>query len=296
MDSPVYRGSSCPVLDNVLRLSWDSFADYELWRKQNEHMVTQIWLWHETLGNRESSFQLPGICSICKIQTTFSMESRKSEAGDQFAYRTSWWAGSQCACNLSALERSVLQVLFDWNEAVDNIYHVGHHSHFRHWLSSNKKSITSSQYEEGRRPGEIEGDIRYEDLTALSFPNGRFDSIICMEILEHIPNYKLALCEMARTLKAGGRALMSFPWLGGSNYEHLTRAEMREDGSINHILPPEYHGDPAKPEGILSYRSFGWKILDELREAGFTKASAKVVFGPLHGFYTALCPVVVGVR
>jgi SAM-dependent methyltransferase len=157
-------------------------------------------------------------------------------------------------------------------------------------------NVTASQYEEGRRPGEIENGIQYEDLTALSFGDHEFDCIICMEVLEHIPDYQAALREMRRALRPGGRAILTFPWLGGRNYEHVIRAEQLPDGSIRHLQPPEFHGDPATNQGILSFRSFGWKILDELRAAGFTRASATFVFGPLHGYMTLLTPIIVGVR
>jgi hypothetical protein len=49
-------------------------------------------------------------------------------------------------------------------------------------------------------------------------------------------------------------------------------------------------------EGILSFRAFGWKILDELRDAGFSNARAAFTFGPLHGHMTLLAPVIVGSR
>ena len=40
---------------------------------------------------------------------------------------------------------------------------------------------------------------------------------------------------------------------------------MLPDGSIHHLKPPEYHADTDSDVGILSFRSFGWKILDEIR-------------------------------
>jgi SAM-dependent methyltransferase len=157
-------------------------------------------------------------------------------------------------------------------------------------------NVTTSEYKEGRQPGAVDNGIRYEDLTNLSFADGEFDCTICMDILEHIPDYRPALREMARILKPGGRALLTFPWLGSDYYDHLIRAEMLPDGTIHHILPPEYHGDPVNAEGILSFRAFGWKILDELRDAGFSNARAAFTFGPLHGHMTLLAPVIVGSR
>jgi hypothetical protein len=90
--------------------------------------------------------------------------------------------------------------------------------------------------------------------------------------------------------------LLSFPWLGRDTYEHQIRAELRDDGTILQHEPPEYHGDPANPKGILSFRNFGWRILDDMRTAGFRDARAEFVFSPLHGFMTMLNPVIVGIR
>jgi len=281
---------------NVLRLSFDTCEEFRAYLHTNIRMMEQIWLWHEKLGDREEPFELPGVCDICECQTSFRATPRKMPPEDQFAFRVPWWSSAICDCQLTNLDRAVLRVLLDGGSNADRIYHVGHHSALRRWLSERVPDVTDSQYEEGRRPGEIENGIRYEDLTHLSFPDNEFDCTICMEILEHMPDYRVGLREMARTLKPGGRALLSFPWRGRDTYEHETRAEMLPDGSIRHILPPEYHGDPARPEGILSFRSFGWQILDDLRDAGFSRASAKFVFGPLHGYMTPLNPVIVGVR
>jgi SAM-dependent methyltransferase len=114
--------------------------------------------------------------------------------------------------------------------------------------------------------------IRCEDLTSLTFPPARFDHLLCFEVLEHIPDYQVALRECARVLKPGGRLFCSVPFHGDER--HTVRARVTEDGSIEHLLPPEYHGDPVNPAGVLCYRYFGLELIDDLREAGFSDASA----------------------
>jgi hypothetical protein len=114
-----------------------------------------------------------------------------------------------------------------------------------------------------------------------------------MDVLEHVADYKKALCEMWRVLKPSGRSYITVPWLGGATYKNLTRAELQIDGSIVHYLEPEYHGDPASSNGILSYRSFGWELLDQLREAGFNDVRAIFIFNPLFGYMTLLNPVII---
>jgi hypothetical protein len=288
--------NSTSPLCHLLRLSFDTYDEACLFRAANDHMLSQIWLWHETLGDREGTLSLHGICDLCERQTQFQASPHKVSDTERFRFRVDWWSDTLCDCQMSNLDRAAVRVLFDGMRQEDRIYHVGHHSRFRRWLSERIPNVIASQYAEDRKPGEIDNDIRYEDLTALSFDDEEFDIVICMEILEHLPNYISALHEMKRILRPGGRALLTFPWLGGDNYDHLVRAKLLPDGSIHHLLPPEYHGDPANSEGILSFRAFGWRILDELREAGFSRASAHFVFGPLHGYMQLLNPVIVGER
>jgi hypothetical protein len=71
-------------------------------------------------------------------------------------------------------------------------------------------------------------------------------------------------------LKPGGKLVCSVPFHGVD--EHIVRARIAEDGSIDHLLTPEYHGDPLNPAGVLCYRYFGLEFLDDLRAAGFPDA------------------------
>lgn len=293
---PAPLAAKLSPLCNLLRLSFDTYQQGRAYWRSNAEMLKQIWLWHEALGGHGIPFHLRGVCDLCERQTTYSATPRKMSADDQFSEQIAWWEDLMCGCKMSTLDRAVVRELLDSGPVDGRVYHVGHHSYFRQWLSRRLPNVISSQYEEGRKPGETDGDIRYEDLTKLSFRDGEFDAVICMEILEHVPDYQRCLHEIARTLKPGGRVLLSFPWLGGENYDHLIRAEQLPDGSIKHLLPPEYHGDPAKDDGILCFRAFGWKILDELRTIGFSRASAKFTFGPLHGYMELQNPVIVAVR
>jgi hypothetical protein len=43
---------------------------------------------------------------------------------------------------------------------------------------------------------------------------------------------------------------------------------VRTDGSIEHVLEPEYHGDPLDQAGCLCYYHFGWALLDDVIMAG----------------------------
>ena len=51
--------------------------------------------------------------------------------------------------------------------------------------------------------------VRHIDLTRINLPDGSFDCIISLSVLEHIPAIERALAEMYRVLAPGGRLLIT---------------------------------------------------------------------------------------
>lgn len=77
---------------------------------------------------------------------------------------------------------------------------------------------------------------------------------------------------MHRVLKPGGTFFCTVPFHGAQ--KHKIRARVAADGTIEHLLPPEYHADPVDPKGVLCYRYFGLELLEDLHLAGFTDSAA----------------------
>lgn len=53
----------------------------------------------------------------------------------------------------------------------------------------------------------------FADAARLPFSDEHFDGVICLEVLEHVPDPSLVTKEIARVLKSGGRAWISMPFL-----------------------------------------------------------------------------------
>jgi SAM-dependent methyltransferase len=114
------------------------------------------------------------------------------------------------------------------------------------------------------------GRVRFQDVTRLGFRRARLDAVASFEVLEHVPAFETAIDEFARILKPGGVCVATFPFTDGA--ETIVRARITADGQIEHLLEPEYHGDPLGA-GILCFRHFGWDIVQTFKAHGFSEAA-----------------------
>jgi ubiquinone/menaquinone biosynthesis C-methylase UbiE len=69
------------------------------------------------------------------------------------------------------------------------------------------------------------------DALHLPFPDGSFDRVICSEVLEHIPDDRSAMQELARVLRPGGTMAITVPRFGPE--------------LVNWALSDEYHNVPG---------------------------------------------------
>src|SRR5262249_40972797 len=143
------------------------------------------------------------------------------------------------------------------------------------WLKSRYPDLIGSEYlgaQEER--GAVCGGVRNEDLTALTFADQSFDLVLSFDVLEHVPDVDRALRECFRSLRPGGSLVFSAPFRPGSR-TNVVRARLGADGTIEHLLPPEYHENPVNRErGALCFRDFGWQVLDQMRAVGFADPRA----------------------
>ena len=103
-----------------------------------------------------------------------------------------------------------------------------------------------------------------EDIQNISFPDESWSVIFCNHVLEHVPDYHLALKELYRILKKGGILELTVPTNKNSDVTH-------EDLSK---LPPQERTRLFGQDDHL--RIFGNDIKESIVDAGF---SVKVIDG-----------------
>lgn len=107
---------------------------------------------------------------------------------------------------------------------------------------------------------------------ALPFGDERFDGVLCLNALHHLPSFAAALREIHRVLKPGGRAVFSEPGTAHPA-QPLSRFRMREEGVIEKAVSLPLVRRLAREAGftrmrIVPLRSAGAYVFDY--EAGPT--------------------------
>jgi len=212
---------------------------------------------------------LAAYCYVCHGHQRLSIESHDGQAN--------WRETLRCSsCGLINRWRSSIHLfeILCAPKKADRIYITEAVTPLFEILKQRYPRTIGSEYVEGHASGSsvtANGKrIRVEDVTRLSFKARFFDNILSFDVLEHVPDYRQALREFFRVLKPGGKLLWSAPFSFAENTE--IRASLLADGSIEHHLPADYHGDPLSDEGVLCLQSFGMDTLKAMEHIGFVDA------------------------
>lgn len=138
--------------------------------------------------------------------------------------------------------------------------------------------------------------VRQASLTALPYPDGAFDRILCLDVLEHLSgdDQRRALAELHRVLAPGGELLVSVP-----NLAHLqSRVRFLLTGRFVRTASEHKHpGDRPASEYLQLFAAAGFALAS--RRGIFPTVPLvtglvrrhPVAFAWLHRLLTALLPV-----
>ncbi len=220
-------------------------------------------------GSGDIPASLAGFCHVCQSRQEFSVLQHNGVVN--------WRETLRCPrCDLINRWRSSMHV-FESLCAPDKrtrIYITEAVTPLYQKFRERYPLVIGSEYAAGRKSGDwIQAcgtRVLVQDVTALSFHENEFDALLSFDVLEHVPDYVAAIGEFRRVLKPGGWLILSAPFSFAEATE--IRASIREDGSIEHHLPQDYHGDPLSDEGVLCFQSFGMDLLSLMEQTGFRDA------------------------
>lgn len=128
-------------------------------------------------------------------------------------------------------------------------------------------SYTPSNFNASHPRGVTIDGYRNEDVEAQTFPDGVFDIVVSLDVMEHVFHPSRAYNEIARTLQRGGYYIHAFPIRKWQVDAAVRRAELSPTGAIRHLVSePEYHGNPIDAHGSLVTFDYGYDIAKQIAE------------------------------
>ena len=85
------------------------------------------------------------------------------------------------------------------------------------------------------------GTVIQGDAQAMPFADGSFSAVVCLETLEHLPDYRKAVAEIHRCLKPEGKAVISVPY---------------RKHSVKKPVNPYHLYEPGEAELVGEFRRF----------------------------------------
>ena len=161
-------------------------------------------------------------------------------------------------------------------------------------LAKGCKNYTASQYDPNLPFGSLHpaNGYRSEDLEKQTFANESFDIVVTQDVMEHIFDAEAAFRDIHRTLKPGGAHVFTTP-LVKKEKPSQRRAERKPDGTIEHLFPPEYHGNPMSSEGSLVTWHWGFDITEWIEKTSSGQAELIHPTDPAMGIEAEYIEVVV---
>jgi 2-polyprenyl-3-methyl-5-hydroxy-6-metoxy-1,4-benzoquinol methylase len=274
--------------------TYRSLTEFRQKRAESASEFEERAAFEKSLPTGADTFAVEGFCRACMKQVGFEVDHLYSDP----ATRTpNWRERLVCPeCRLNNRIRASIHLLEQLRSPGPGtrLYITEQTTPLYRLLRKRFPKLQGSEYLGSSVPlgKQDPRGISNEDLTQLTFRENSFDAVLSFDVFEHIPNYRAALAECCRVLRPGGMLLFTVPFALGTQ-ENLVRAVVKPDGEINHLLPPEYHGDPVNDRGCLAFYCFGWDMMDDLQRAGFENCRILGVWSDEYGYLGAEQPFIV---
>ncbi len=108
----------------------------------------------------------------------------------------------------------------------------------------------------------------YSDAESLPFAEFAFDTVVCLEVLEHLKEPERALCEARRVLSSGGAVVISVPFLypihdAPNDFRRFTMhgIELMAESSNLSVASIHPFGAPLESAALHSNLAIAWQAM-----------------------------------
>jgi SAM-dependent methyltransferase len=229
-------------------------------------------------NNLLEEYFLPGYCIPCGRATRFLVDRKWGGVCVDGLWQPNWRERLECAwCGFNNRQRVIAGLVSAFLKKNQNaaIYLMEQVTPIFHWVQKKfpTAEVIGSEYlGSDISSGVVKNGLLHQDIEKMSFSDGQFDLIVSNDVLEHVANPGNAFSEMVRVLKKGGEVFMTIPFYS-SIAKNVSRSKVT-NGKIEHLLEPQYHGNPVSSDGSLVFTDFGWEMLSQLRSVGFSEVKA----------------------
>lgn len=225
--------------------------------------------------HKDNAFHLRRFCLCCNETTSMLVDYESGCVQENGSRTPNWRERLVCShCGMNNRQRLVAKLVQQstMQSAHPQIYLMEQVTPIFEWVRNlHGTEVHGSEYLGYEyKGGERVNGVRHEDVMDLSYPDESFDLIVSNDVMEHIPDPERALRECFRVLKRGGRVLATFPFHVANDTTGVRARLVGND--IEHLLPPQYHGNPVSSDGSLVFQDFGWDLLHVMTRVGFSSA------------------------
>ena len=276
-----------------------TFAFHDYPSRVDHEGLRDAWIASERLKSNCDWRGLPGQCGLCGGKAGFALAPGCDPSQPNVRENLHCLACGHCSRIRAGLQL-LKQRLAQDSGTPGVVYMTEQVTPAFLWLQANlRATLRGSEFQpdpeklrqltEAYRSAGGRGNVEFQDVTRLGFGDAELDAIVSFDVLEHVPDYRAAIGEFARTLRPGGSCIATFPFT--DRPDTVVRARLDANGEVEHLLEPEYHGDPISG-GVLCYYHFGWDVLDAFREAGFADVRMVMPWGHEQGYFHGLWTLV----
>lgn len=151
------------------------------------------------------------------------------------------------------------------------------------YLNADTRYIGIDYWETGEKLYKARPDI-FADAACLPIAAQSCDTVILLEVLEHLKRPQDALCEISRVLRPGGSLLLSMPFLypihdAPHDYQRLTRHGLERDlmDTGLEVVAIEKKNNSLEAAGVLACLALGGTVLESLRKRKATLALSPIL-------------------